>query len=183
MAGARRCAAGRGLAAPRGQARGTPAGVEASAKERFAHVDIAEAGDDALVHQERLEVGLFPDGAARKISCVEFLAQGLDAQPLEESVMLEVALGDQGHVAETPHIIVGDHRPAGHGEHQVIVLVEMAVVMNKLTKERAVTHVARALSHQEASGHAQVHGQNFGAIEVHKNVFRAPIEVLHPSSR
>ena len=117
---------GRGLAGLGCEARGAFPGIEAGAEERFAHVDVAEAGDDALVHQEGLEVDFLAACPPGEIGRVQVVAQGLDAQAAKESVLFYFGSRDQRHVSETAGIVVRDDGAARHRENQVVVLGVMA---------------------------------------------------------
>ena len=127
---------GRGLAGLGCQARGAFPGIEAGAEQRLAHVDVAEAGDDALVHQEGLEVDLLAACPPGEIGRVQVVAQGLDAEAAEEGVLFDFGGRDQRHVPEAAGIVVGDDGAARHREHQVVVLGVVAVVVGVLAELR-----------------------------------------------
>ena len=152
-------------------------GLEAGPEKSLADVDVAEAGDDALVHEEGLEVGLPPQRAPGQIGAVEIVAQRLDAEAGEEGILGEIALRDQRHVAEAAGVVVGDDGAAGHGEDQVVVLSVIAVLVDVLA-ERQVP-LAAAVGDGQPPGHAEVHGQHLVPIEMDQDVLGAPAEAQH----
>src|SRR5689334_24273097 len=97
------------LAALRRQPGSGTTRVEPGAKQSVADVDIAQAGDNTLVHQEGFKIRFSADRPVRQIGGIERLAERLDAEAAEEGVALEILLGDQGHVAKSAHVVVGYH--------------------------------------------------------------------------
>ena len=123
ICGTSRSAAGVGLPVLVARRAGRLEGIEAGAEQRLAHIDVAEAGDDALVHQEGLEVGLLAaarGGRDRPASGRRRAARRRGRA--KKASLRELRLRDQRHVAEAARIVVGDDGAARHREHEVVVL-------------------------------------------------------------
>lgn len=88
-------------------------GVDAGAEERFADVDVAEAGDETLIEEERLGGG----GAARKgggeHGGVEIGAERFGADSGEERVGFGISGRDEIDRAEAAGVVEGDAAGAG----------------------------------------------------------------------
>ena len=142
----------RGVRGP--QAVRAPQGVQARAKEGLVDVDVAQAGQEALVEQERLEgpaAGL--QGAPEPLGA-EALAQGLGAEPRQD----RIAVVHGQEAAELAHVDE-DEGPAA------LQLEPHALVGAGLR-----AHV----DHVQTTGHAQVHDQvprgSAPALEVEDDV-------------
>ena len=75
-----------------------PAMVEAHALrrqpravQRLADVNIAEAGDDPLIQQRRLEAGLLALAGARQHRGIEGVAERLGTEPFQQRLVVELA--------------------------------------------------------------------------------------------
>ncbi len=155
-------------------------GFEAGAEQRFAHVDVAEAGDDALVHQERLEVHLLAAGPPGEIGRVQVVAEGLDAKAAKEGVLLDLGSRNQRHVPEPAGVVVGDDGAARHREYEMVVLGVVPMVVGVFAELSRFSGAAPADA--EPPRHAQMHGQYLAFVEMHQDVFRAAIEPGNPAA-
>ena len=84
-----------GRALARCQRRGAALGREARAMQRLAHVDIAEAGDDLLIRQCRLEARLFAGARVRQHGGIERVAERLRADLAHERMFGKLAARHQ----------------------------------------------------------------------------------------
>ncbi len=132
--------------------------AEPGPEQRLADVDIAEARDDALVHQERLEsrAALRPRGQAR-YSGVSAPSSGSTPSAVKQRVLGQLRVRDQQHIAEAARIAVGDGRAARHAEHGVGVL-GVAGLTVFVVADLVRLGFALAL-HGEPPRHAEVHDQ------------------------
>ena len=92
------------------QAAGPPARRKARPKESLADIDVAEAGDAALVEQGGLERRLRTLEHARQACGSRSHRQRLGAKPAQQPVPGELARRRQIHESEAPRIVVDDAR-------------------------------------------------------------------------
>ena len=91
ICGTRRTAAGVGLPVLVASRDAPLQRIEAGAEQRLAHVDVAETRDDALIHQQRLEIELAAARLGRQEVRRQLVAERLDAET-REKVMLGQAI-------------------------------------------------------------------------------------------
>ena len=91
------------------------------AKQRLADIDIAEPRDHALVQQRRLQAGLLVGAGARQHRGVEFIAERLGTEALQQRLVLDPVAGENLHVAEAARIVENNRRARRHVEHDMVV--------------------------------------------------------------
>ncbi len=90
--------------------------------QRLADIDVAEPGNNALIHEERLEIGAAAMRALGQISRAEVLAERLHAETGEQRMRFQLRFRNEQHEAEPARIVVGDFSAARHAEEHVVML-------------------------------------------------------------
>ena len=85
-----------------------------------------------------LRSSLRPRALAARKSPRQLVAERLDAETREKVMLGQAIRFDQRHVAEAARIVVGDDRTARHGEHDVVVLGVLAVLVGVVAQHLAV---------------------------------------------
>jgi hypothetical protein len=96
----------------RGDRRGPPVRRQVGDVQRLAHVDVAEAGDHALIHERDFEGNLLAPAGGRQRGAVELRRQRLGSELAQRRVCRELAGRHQIHHPEAPRV-VEEHRCAG----------------------------------------------------------------------
>ncbi len=132
----------------------------------LADIDIAEARNDLLVEQRRLERGLAPRKYGRQEIAAEFVAERLDPQPLEKRVLEKLGTAAQQHEAEAARIVIGDAGAGIGGQHNVIV--------RRKARAFVVEAAGKGALDPERARHSEMRDQNLPVIEVEQQIFGAP---------
>src|SRR5665213_3929856 len=126
----------RGFTLPCGQRRGQPPRRQMRAEQRLADVDIAEAGDHALVEQRRLQAGLLVGASLRQHFGVEFVAERFGAKPHEQRLLVERLARDDLHVAEAARVVEHHRCTRRHVKHHMIMRSVLTAGMMELARRR-----------------------------------------------
>ena len=94
---------------------------EPRAEQRLADIDIAEAGDDALVAERGLQRGLLAGAGSRQHGGVEFIAERLRPERAQQRLLVELGARHQLHRAEAARIVEGDDGAVRHVKHHMVV--------------------------------------------------------------
>lgn len=142
--------------------------------QRFARVDIADPGDDALVEQGDFERDPPSGAAGRQGARVERPRQRLETHPGERRVTRYTGGRHEVHHPEPPGIVEGHRHSRRHREDDVIVTgLELL-----LTITRSAPQLPCRLD-AEPSGHAQVHDQGLARGQIGEQIFPAARERAH----
>src|SRR5690606_4121107 len=115
---------GEGFEAGPGDLAGGDQRRDAGAEQGLADVDVAEAGDDALVQQADLDVLLLAAEGLGEVGAGEGVAERLWAQAGEPRMSLDLVARDQAHEAEAAGVGEADAgRGAGADGAQAEMLV------------------------------------------------------------
>ena len=141
-----------------------PEGMEAGGPERLVGVDVADAGDERLVEEERLEAALPAADPAPKRRHGERVRERLGAR-LREGIVVR---GDvQPHPTELADVAEPDLPAVLELEHESDVRI-----------------VRNALAHDEQlAGHLEVDRQEGVAVERDDDLLAAPRDALDPATR
>ena len=161
-----------GLARFRGQRAGALQRRNAGAMQRLAGVDVAEAGDQFLVEQRRLDRGGLAFEARREPFGRKGGAERLDAEALEQSVLVEPLGPDQVHQPEAPRVGVTHLSAVAEMKHDMLMLRHFP---SRLLPAGEPIGMVDA----EAPGHAEMHHQHFAVVEPGEQIFGAPVERLY----
>ena len=143
--------------------------------QRFAHIDIAKSGDDALVEQRGFERCRFAGERRSQEIRVELIAKRLDADILEQLVRWRILFGKQVHHAEAPGIGVNDARAVIELEKDVIMRTASYGIACLLVVEFAqIVNEALGQNHGEAPGHAKMNEQAVTAFDIANNILGPP---------
>ena len=113
--------------------------------ERLADIDVAKSRHHALVEQRCLQTGFLVVTGARQHRGVEFIAERLRAQALQQRLILHLMAGNDLHVTETARIVEDNRGARGHVKHDVVV----GTVLIARVMEFARRHLAVPLQHPE----------------------------------
>ena len=131
--------------------------------QRLARIDVAEAGDDALVEERDLQRRTLAGAGASERRAVEIVASG-SVPSTERRVGVEPGRGDQIHHAEAARIVERHHGSARHLEHHVVVQSRVGMV-----------EPAR-------SRHAEMHEQGLVGRQVGEEILAAARQRPRPSA-
>src|ERR1700678_135154 len=146
--------------APR-NASGPPRRTHSGAKQNFGRVNIADAGDDSLIHDQVLDRRGPSARLRRKIVRVEFARQRLRAETLQLRRGSQRGALDQTNHAEAPRIVVYQPRPVIQRKFKMVVVgIELAGI-------EAIVPMS------QAAGHAEVDEQHMVAVELDDQIFCA----------
>ena len=145
------------------------------AKQRLADIDVAEARDHPLIEQRRLQAGLLVGAGSRQHLRVEFIAERLGAEALQQRLILERVPRDDLHVTEPPGIVEDHIGARRHPKHHVVM---RAIVVARMM-ELAGRLRALVLDDAERAGHAQMHQQHVAGGEIGHQIFGAAAETGH----
>src|SRR5579862_4585036 len=141
--------------------------VDAGGEEGLAGVDVAEADDDAGVHEERLHRPAPAGGLSAQEVAGEAAVERFDAEVGEVRVLGQIRGGQGQHETEAARV-AQPQAPAG-AELEGDVLVRL--------RRRGRLHEGQASAHAEMDGHREP------AAEVDEQVLGAPPHGLDASSR
>ena len=128
--------------------------MDAGAEQGFGGVDVADAHDDALIHQEVFDRCAAACGSTHQIRGVKLVVERLGAEMGEQLMGLAGGLPEQG--AESAWI--------GKAQHGAILQMDIDVIV------RARRGVLR--QHAQAAGHAQMH-DGATALGIEQQIFGA----------
>ncbi len=110
---------------------------EPCAPQCLAHVNVAQAGDYALIRKDRFERRGALREARRERLRRQLVAGRLEAEVGEHRMRVEILRRDQEHEAETARVVVDDARAAFQMEDHVIVRFELsALVIDRIVCDR-----------------------------------------------
>lgn len=129
--------------------------MHARAKERLVRVDVADAGDDRLVEQRRLDR---PSGAAKTLR--QFLgahAQGIRPKPAPAALPDRAKVGMRLEPSESARVPVSQRAngTVGTGEHPM--RVHMTLIRRGACRIDDAKRAAHAQMHEQASGRSLDH--------------------------
>ena len=146
-----------------------PARREMRPMERFRDIDIAEPGDESLIHQRRLESRSPPRKSGAQMIGRKHLAQGLGTEIAEQGVRLEPVRFGEREKPEAAGVV--EHQPlAGVGREHDMVMRTGSIVIG------AGAHQA------DAPGHAEMEDQHRSAGRRNERVFAATGDRGHAST-
>ena len=87
----------------------------------LADINVAQAGDDLLVQQCRLEVRLLAPASLRQHGGVEGVAERLRPKPIQQRLGVELCARHDLHRAKTARIVEGDDRARRHVKYDVVM--------------------------------------------------------------
>ena len=108
------------------------------AKQRLADIDVAKPRHHALIEQRRLQAGLLVGAGVRQHRRIEFIAERLGAEPLQQRLFLDLVAGDDLHVAEAARIVEDHGCARRHVEHDMVVGAVLAARMMEFAGRLAV---------------------------------------------
>ena len=170
MARARRSAAAAGLPDLVASVPALRSGDRRARHKRLADIDVAEAGDQALVHERRLERRAAPGHERRERGAGELVAERLDADRLEMLRSRQFGTRAEVHQAETARIVEDDADARGHVKDDVVVSLALG---GRMIVARGIRRAALSLD-AEGAGHAEMHDQHHAVVEIGEKVFRPP---------
>jgi hypothetical protein len=142
--------------------------------QRFAGVDVAEAGDDALIEQRDFQRHTFAGACRRQCRRIERGGQRFGTERREPARRLPCLGSDDIHHAEPPRIIEDDRRAVGQFEDDVIVPAG-ALVRPLVARPPRRTH------HTEGAGHAEMHQQGLARAQRDEQVLAAAFDSPNPA--
>ena len=146
--------------------------MQAGAVERFANVDIAQARDQVLIQERRLDRRGLPGQTRDQIAFGEPVPQRLRPDVGQQGMAVRRCGVEQVHRAETPCVIEGDARPAPHVQDHMVMLFRRGVVVVKFSDLGA--------GYQHPARHAQMDQKRLAGGEVGQDVFRPPPKGVDP---
>ncbi len=92
-------------------------------------------------------------------------------------MLVQFARRDQRHIAEAARIIIADDGAVAHGEDEVVVLAVLPRLLDEFAENFAMA-LAGSIVDDEASAHAEMHGEHFAPVQPDHEIFRAPVQPL-----
>src|ERR1700731_3332896 len=91
------------------------------AMQRLTDVDVAEAGDDALIEQRCLQRRLLAGASGCERCRVELIAERFRTEPAQQRLAVERVTRNDLHEAEAPRVVEQNDRPGRHVKQDVVI--------------------------------------------------------------
>jgi len=162
-----------GLAASGGQTAGQTARAQFCAVKRFAHIDVAKAGNVALIEQKRFEVRRPALCPVRDVRGVQLIAERLNAHFRKVPARVDFVGWHKIHEAKPPRVIVGNTCATFEMEYDMVVSGGLIQLMREFTwTDSALIR----LFDGKTTAHAKMHYERFISFKFRNEVLGAPVE-------
>ena len=139
--------------------------------ERFAHIDIPEAGNHPLIQQRAFQRRLATAKLLRQGRDVESCRQRLRAKAPQCGVRVHLVRRQQRHESKAPGIVEDDDRPGRKLEDDVIVRVVTILAWHRF--------IPVSMPDTKRTGHTEVHQEHVAGPKLSQKVFRAAPDTSH----
>src|SRR5947209_17796587 len=102
--------------------------------QRFTDVNVAEAGDEALVEQRSFQWRRLAGEKPREERAIELVAERLDSHSGKERMPVEPNARNDQHEAEPAWIVIDDAGTVRHAEHDMVVRGSSRSCVMKLSR-------------------------------------------------
>ena len=136
----------------------------------FAHIDVAQSGDQALVQERGFQRRLLARKQRSEPFTIQFIAERLDSEPFDVAALGQGCARHEIHETEAPRVVIDDPRSALDMKHDMVMRRDPARLMNEFALEGALS----AVHDGETARHAKMHDQRLAGGEVGDQIFGPP---------